>query len=146
MAEWMLYVIWAKCQNRDFANKLRAIPIDAVLIENSTTIYEGTSVHWGCKNFELEEARDKVERYTKLQYMKKVRCGKIKSNAQELKELIQSERDEIQYIGTFSEGKNYMGKILKRCQLALLNNTEPNINYELLREKGIYLFGELLTF
>jgi ATP-dependent HslUV protease subunit HslV len=30
--------------------------------------------------------------------------------------------------------------------LALLNNTEPNINYELLREKGIYLFGELLTF
>lgn len=146
MAEWMLYVIWAKCQNRDFANKLMDIPVDAVIIENSTTIHEGTSVCWGCKNFELEEARDKVERYTKLQYMKKVRSGKIKSNAQELKELIQSERDEIQYLGTFSHGKNYMGKILKRCQLALLNNTEPNINYNLLRLKRIYLLGELLTF
>ena len=78
--------------------------------------------------------------------MKKVRSGKIKLNAQELKENIQSARDEIQYIGTYSDGKNYMGKILKRCQLALLNNTEPNINYDLLRSKHIYLFGELLTF
>ena len=146
MAEWMLYVVWAKCQNSNFANKLKSIPKDAVLIENSTTIHEGTSVCWGCKNLELEAARDKIERYTELQYMKKVRSGKIKLNAQELKENIQSARDEIQYIGTYSDGKNYMGKILKRCQLALLNNTEPNINYELLRSKRIYLFGELLTF
>lgn len=146
MSEWMLYVVWAKCQNPNFANKLKSIPKDAVLIENSTTIHEGTSVCWGCKNFELEEARDKIERYTELQYMKKVRSGKIKLNAQELKENIQSARDEIQYIGSYSDGKNYMGKILKRCQLALLNNTEPNINYDLLRSKHIYLFGELLTF
>lgn len=146
MAEWMLYVVWAKCQNTDFANKLKSIPKDAVLIENSTTIHEGTSVCWGCKNFELEAARDKIERYTELQYMKNVRNGKIKLNIQELKELIQSERDEIQYIGTYSDGKNYMGKILKRCQLALLNDTEPNIDYDLLRSKQIYLFGELLTF
>ena len=78
--------------------------------------------------------------------MKKVRSGIIKLNAQELKENIQSARDEIQYIGTYSDGKNYMGKILKHCQLALLKNTEPNINYDLLRSKQIYLFGELLTF
>jgi len=39
-----------------------------------------------------------------------------------------------------------MGKVLKRCQLALLSGTEPDINYDLLREKQIYLFGELLTF
>ena len=39
-----------------------------------------------------------------------------------------------------------MGKILKRCQVALLDGTEPTINYDLLREKKIYLFGELLTF
>ncbi len=145
-AEWMLYVIWAKCQNKDFADKLKSLPSNAVIIENSTTVHEGTSSIWGCKNKELEDARDKVERYTTLQYMKKELNGKIKMNSQELNSLIQSERDKIQYIGTYSSGKNYMGKILKRCQLALLNNTEPNINYELLRSKRIYLFGELLNF
>ena len=41
---------------------------------------------------------------------------------------------------------NFMGKILKKCQLALLNGTEPDINYNKLREARIYLFGELLTF
>lgn len=145
-AEWMLYVIWAKCQNTDFANKLKSLPPNAVIIENSTTIHEGTSSFWGCKNIELEEARKKVERYTALEYMKKVRNGEIKKNSLELDALIQSERNKIQYIGTYSDGKNYMGKILKRCQLALLNNTEPRINYDLLRTKQIYLFGELLSF
>ena len=145
-AEWMLYVIWAKCQNKDFAEKLKLLPPNAIIIENSTTVYEGTSSIWGCKNKELEEARDKVGRYTSLQYMKKVRNGKIKMNNQELDALIQSERDKIQYLGTYSDGKNYMGKILKRCQLALLNNTEPNIDYDLLRTKQIYLSGELLRF
>jgi len=142
----MLYVIWAKCQNNDFAEKLKSLPPNAIIIENSTTVYEGTSSIWGCKNKELEEARDKVERYTTLQYMKKVQNGKIKMNSQELNALIQSERNKIQYIGTYSDGKNYMGKILKSCQLALLNNTEPRINYDLLRTKQIYLFGELLSF
>lgn len=145
-AEWMLYVIWAKCQNKDFAEKLKSLPSNAVIIENSTTVHEGTSSFWGCKNLELEEARNKVERYTYLQYMKKVRSRKIKMNSQEMKALIQSERDKIQCVGTYSCGRNYMGKILKRCQLALLNNTEPNINYDLLRTKQIYLSGELLSF
>ena len=145
-AEWMLYVIWAKCQNTDFANKLKSLPPNAVIIENSTTIHEGTSSFWGCKNIELEEARKKVERYTALEYMKKVRNGEIKKNSLELDALIQSESDKIQYIGTYSDGRNYMGKILKRCQLALLQGTTPNINYNLLREKQIYLLGELLTF
>lgn len=145
-AEWMLYVIWAKCQNKDFAEKLKSLPRNAIIIENSTTVYEGTSSIWGCKNKELEEARNKVERYTYLQYMNKVRSRKIKMNSQELDALVQAERDKIQYIGTYSDGKNYMGKILKRCQLALLNNIEPKINYDLLRSKRIYLLGELLNF
>ena len=61
----------------DFAEKLKLLPPNAIIIENSTTIHEGTSSSWGCKNVELEEARDKVKRYTTLQYMKKVRaCSK----------------------------------------------------------------------
>lgn len=147
MADWMLYVIWNKCRgNKDFADKLKSIPRDAIIMENSTTIHEGTSVYWGSKNTELEEAREKVARYTELQYMKKVRNGKIKKNQSELDAAMQAARNEIHYIGTFSNGHNLMGKILKRCQIALLDGTEPQINYDLLRSKKIYLLGELLTF
>ena len=147
MADWMLYVIWAKCRgNKDFADKLKAIPRDAIIMENSTTIHEGTSVYWGSKNKELEEAREKVARYTELQYLKKVRQGKIKKNQSELEATMQAARNEIHYIGTFRTGHNFMGKILKMCQIALLDEAEPPINYDLLRQKQIYLFGELLTF
>lgn len=147
MADWMLYVIWAKCKgNKDFANKLKSLPRDAIILENSTTIHEGTSVYWGSKNTELEEAREKVARYTELQYLKKVRQGKIKKNQSELEATMQAARNEIHYIGTFRTGHNFMGKILKMCQIALLDEAEPPINYDLLRQKQIYLFGELLTF
>lgn len=147
MPEWMLYVIWAKCKgNQDFADKLKSIPRNAIIIEDSTTIREGTSIYWGSKNEELEKVREKVIRYVELQYMKKVRQGKIKRNQSELDAEMQAARNEIHFIGTFSKGHNYMGKILKRCQLALLDGSEPKINYDLLRQKRIYLFGELLRF
>ena len=94
----------------------------------------------------MEAAREKVARYTELQYLKKVRQGKIKKNQTELDAEIQAARNAIHYSGTFKGGHNYMGKILKRCQAALLDGREPTINYDLLREKKIYLFGELLTF
>ncbi len=146
-AEWMLYVIWSKCiGNSAFADKLRSIPRNAIIIENSTTVYEGTNVFWGSINKDLEDARNKVARYTELQYMKRVRQGKIKKNMAELNAEIQAARNDIHYIGTFKGGHNFMGKILKRCQLALLNDTEPTIDYRLLRKKQIYLLGELLTF
>ena len=147
MADWMCYVIWAKCRgNEDFANKLKSIPRDAIIMENSTTIHEGTSVFWGSKNKEMEEARDKVARYAELQYLKKVRQGKIKKNQSDLDEIMQAARNDIHYIGSFTDGHNLMGKILKRCQIALLDGKEPKIDYELLRSKEIYLFGELLRF
>lgn len=146
-AEWMLYVIWAKCKgNKDFADKLKSIPRNAIIIENSTTVYEGTSIYWGSKNEELETAREKVARYTELQYLKRVRQGKIKKNQTELNTEIQAARNAIHYIGIYRGGHNFMGKILKRCQFALLDGTEPSINYDLLRQKKIFLFGELLTF
>ena len=147
MPEWMLYVIWSKCKgNKDFADKLKSIPRNAIIIENSTTVYEGTSIYWGSKNEELEAAREKVARYTELQYLKRVRQGKIKKNQTELNTEIQAARNAIHYIGIYSGGHNYMGKILKRCQFALLDGTEPIINFDLLRQKKIFLFGELLTF
>lgn len=147
MADWMLYVIWTKCkENKDFADKLKALPRNAIIMENSTTIHEGTSILWGSKNEELEDAREKVARYTELEYMNKVKQGKIRKDKSELEAQIQKAINDIHYIGTYSGGHNYMGKILKRCQLALLDGKEPMINYQLLRGKQIYLFGELLTF
>lgn len=145
--EWMLYVIWSKCKgNRAFAEKLMQIPREAVIIENSTTVHEGTNVYWGCINQEIEQARDKVAKYVEIKHNNDLRLGKFRKRDINLEEAIQSARDEIQHIGTFSNGRNYMGKILKRCQLALLDGIEPQINYELLRSKQIYLFGELLRF
>lgn len=144
-ADWMLYVIWEKCKgNKEFADKLLSIPRNAVIIENSTTVHESTNVYWGSVNRELEQARDKVARYTELQYTRKVRLGKTKKNQAELAELIQAARNEIHYIGKYSGGHNYMGKILKRCQIALLDGKEPSINYDLFRQRKIYLLGELL--
>ena len=146
-AEWMMYVIWSKCKdNTAFAEKLKQIPREAVIIENSTTVHEGTNVYWGCINQEIEQARDKVAKYVEIKYNNDLRLGKFRKRDINLEEAIQSARDEIQHIGTFSNGRNYMGKILKRCQLALLDGIEPQINYELLRSKQIYLFGELLGF
>ena len=145
-AEWMLYVIWHKCKNADFAKKLMSIPKDAIIIENSTTVHEATNIIWGSINPKLEEAREKVALYAELKYMEEMRQKKKKTNKSKLDEIRHEARNEIHHIGTFSGGQNLMGKVLKRCQLALLNGTEPEINYDLLREKKIYLFGKLLTF
>lgn len=145
-AEWMQLVIWHKCKgNKAFADKLKSLPIDSIIIENSTTVYESTNNLWGSINTELEEARNKVQRYTELEYSRMAKKEK-KKNLPSLEDMVQQARDEIQYIGTYKNGCNYMGKILKQCQLALLNGTEPPINYELLRSKHIYLLGKELTF
>jgi predicted NAD-dependent protein-ADP-ribosyltransferase YbiA (DUF1768 family) len=146
-AEWMMYVIWSKCKdNRAFAEKLMQIPREAVIIENSTTVHEGTNEYWGCINQEIEQTRDKVAKYVVIKYNNDLRLGKFRKRDINLEEAIQSARDEIQHIGTYTNGRNYMGKILKRCQLALLDGVEPQIDYELLQSKQIYLFGELLRF
>jgi hypothetical protein len=142
----MQLVIWHKCKgNKAFADKLKSLPIDSIIIENSTTVYESTNNLWGSINTELEEARNKVQRYTELEYSRMAKKEK-KKNLPSLEDIVQQARDEIQYIGTYKNGCNYMGKILKQCQLALLNGTEPPINYELLRSKQIYLLGKELTF
>ena len=137
-AEWMLYVIWCKVKgNPEFAKKLLSLPTNCIITENSTTIHEDTSIYWGTKNHELEEARDKVAQMKAIEIEK----GKDKGTGSKA-ERIQRARDEIQFIGTYKDGHNYMGKILKICQTALLNNTEPDIPYDLFRKHGVWLLGE----
>ena len=136
--QWMLYVIWQKCSNTDFKKLLLSIPKDAIIIEDSTTVGEDTSSVWGLTNKEQSEARDKVEQY--------VRFTHPNMRKDELETLVARERGKIQYIGTYQGGQNCCGKCLKLCQLALLNGTEPPIDYQLLQDSGIYFMGEKLNF
>ena len=120
--QWMLYVVWQKCiGNADFRNLLLSIPDDAVIIEDSTANYGAT-----CRKKELCAAYPTMKKKD-LNLLIAEECGKITD------------------VGCFV-GENNMGKIMMLCKIALRNNTVPPIDYELLREKKIYLFGELLTF
>lgn len=136
--EWMKWCVWQKIQgNQEFRELLESIPRNAYIIENSTHQKGATALFWGMKNKELEDARSVIED-----------CVKYNNPTIKSKELARMQmegRNKINHIGTW-QGVNCMGKILKYLQLCILDNTEPEINYNLLRSKKIYLFGELLTF
>lgn len=138
--EWMKYVVWTKVNgNPDFKGLLMKIPIDAIILENVSFQNKSavTSTFWGARNEELKKCVDIVERY--------VEYNNPNVKSKELVRLKMEERNKIKYVGSYV-GTNCMGKILKMCQLALLNGTEPPIDYDLLRSKQIYLLGKLLTF
>lgn len=138
--EWMKYVVWTKVNgNPDFKGLLMKIPIDAIILENVSFQNKSavTSTFWGARNEELKKCVDIIERY--------VEYNNPNVKSKELARLKMEERNKIKYVGSYV-GTNCMGKILKMCQLALLNGTEPSIDYDLLRSKQIYLLGKLLTF
>lgn len=61
-----------------------------------------------------------------------------------LEHLINVETNKINDIGEW-RGQNNIGKILMICRDCLREGVEPEIDYELLRQHNIYLFGKLLT-
>lgn len=133
--EWMKYVVWNKVQgNEDFRNLLLSVPRNAYIVENSTHQTSPTATIWGAKNKDLEDARERAAKYLKLTSTERV-----------TKKDEQNVGNTLNYIGQF-QGKNLMGKILKLCQLALLEGKELDIDYELLRSKNIYLLGKKLEF
>lgn len=136
--QWMLYVVWRKCVgNVDFRHLLLSLPDDVVIIEDSTANYGATSSVWGAKNKELRQVRRQKKKELCALYpaMKK----------KDLNALISRECGKITDVGFFV-GENNMGKILMMCKIALKHHITPQIDYNLLGEKQIYLFGELLTF
>lgn len=136
--EYMKWCVWQKVKgNDDFRKLLVSIPRNAYIIENSTQQKGATALFWGMSNKELEDKRCIIEE-----------CAIYKNptlSKKELNRVQMEERNKINHIGTW-QGVNCMGKILKYLQLCLLDNVEPQINYDLLRSKQIYLFGNLLTF
>jgi len=136
--EYMKWCVWQKVKgNDDFRRLLMSIPRNAYIIENSTQQKGATALFWGMANKDLEDKRSIIEE-----------CAAYKSptlSKKELTRLQMEERNKINHIGTW-QGVNCMGKILKWLQLCLLDGVKPNINYDLLRSKQIYLLGHLLTF
>lgn len=141
--QWMLLVIWEKCKsNSTFRDILLSIPRDAVIIENSTDVgaedpTKSTSTIWGCWNRELMDARYVIE--------EDVANRTSAKSKKEIERRQMVERNKINHIGIW-RGKNLMGKIHKLCQIALLTNTEPPIDYKLIKEHNIFWWDSLLTF
>lgn len=135
--QWMLYVVWMKCLgNADFRKVLLSLPVDAVIIEDSTFQNGRTTTVWGTKNAELK---------SRLNLLKKELKAKGMTKAAIKRELDVMRLGEWASIGEL-RGKNIMGKILMACRDALRNGSEPLIDYALLSEKRINLLGNLLSF
>ena len=130
----MKYVVWQKCRtNQTFAAKLKAVPREAWIVEDSTGMHSSTAKFWGCHNDELRKRREMAGEKYKAQHPtakeKKVREEKLKMNN----------------VGIW-RGKNVMGKILKACSICLLEDRDLPINNRFLFDKKIYLFGVLQDF
>lgn len=135
--QWMLYCVWCKVvSNSDFRDMLLAIPSDAVIIEDSTFQNGTTAAVWGTKNA--------TQRRLVVDYKKQLKADGNSKAA--IKRACDNKRlGEWRKQGVFV-GKNLMGKILMLCRDAVLHNTTPDIDLDLLRSKQIHLFGKLLTF
>lgn len=140
--QWMLFVVWQKVsQNKDFAEKLKKIPPYAMIVENSTfqKAQKGkdTAAFWGMRNQAIKDATQTLESAAEVQnYL---------ASKRDIEKAKMSARNSVNHIGTW-EGVNCMGKILTICKHCLEDETQPPIDYDLLRSKKIYLFGKLLTF
>ncbi len=132
--EWMKFVVWQKCKHNEvFAEKLKQVPVEAMIVENSTGRNDSTAKFWGCHNEELEKRR-------------KVAREKYKAQHPEAKKReVETEMLKMNNVGTWS-GKNVMGKILKACSLCLIEGRELPINTRFLYEKKVYLFMKRLYF
>ena len=130
----MKWVVWQKCKtNADFAKLLRQVPLNAMIVEDSTGKYDPTAKIWGCHNTELwRRRRAKGEKYKGLHPAAK-------------KKEIAEEELKMNNVGVW-EGRNVMGKILKACSLCLIAGEELPINYPQLYDKNIFLMGRRLTF
>lgn len=132
--EWMKYVVWQKClNNQDFAAKLKRIPREAWIVEDSTGKHDSSAKVWGCHNDELRKRREIAGEKYKAQH------------PTAKKREVKKEQLKMNNVGVWV-GKNVMGKILKACSLCLIDGKDLPINNRFLFNKKVYLFGELLNF
>ena len=136
--QWMLWCVWQKCRGSiDFRRKLLSIPDDVILVEDTTTDTGGSGQVWGCSNCELVGARKAI-----AQSITENHSNLAKKN---LDFLINVETNAIRNIGIF-KGQNNIGKILMICRQCLKRCISPEIDFDLLRSKNIYILGKRLPF
>jgi len=137
----MLLVVWEKTKNNQmFKDLLLSIPADAHIIEDTTAFHSVTSNVWGAKNPILTNIRNAKANDIVQKLLSE---GVTTIKLQDLYSKIV--KNSINTYGVWT-GKNATGKALKLCQLALLNNTEPPIDYDLLNRSNIFWFGTKLQF
>lgn len=133
--EWMKYVVWQKCLHRENGFAELLLKTEGQIIENTTPQTSPTSNFWGAKNAKWGEAYACITKIVEATAM---------GNSKE--ELTNHYENMLDYVGGKWVGDNMMGRILTECREALRKKTQPNINYDLLNEKRIYLFGQVLKF
>lgn len=135
--EWMRYCVWSKfIGNADFRKLLLEVPVNAVIIEDSTFQHSTTATLWGTKNAEIKNLL--------TQYRKELKAKGLNKTSIK-RELDRMRLGKLASVGVF-RGRNVMGKILMECRDSLRNGTEPSIDYALLRGRRINLLGRVLTF
>ena len=140
--EWMLYCIWMKAQgNEEFRNILLSIPPNATIIENSTFQPRPSDkknidkpAFWGCRNYEQKEFHSLVSKYV----------AGFGGSDSEQKAKVAEYMDDFCNYGKYI-GHNTMGKILMIVKRCLHEGTEPDIDYDLLSKKNIWLLGNLAS-
>lgn len=139
--QWMLWVVWQKCKgNEAFRKLLLSVPDEAVLVEDTTTDNQGTAEIWGASNPIQREAKAAArEAYTLLL------GSRFKSKKEAESKIEALAIQDTRHIGKFV-GQNNIGKILMICRQCLIAGTEPTIDYTLLNQSKITIFGQVLTF
>lgn len=91
----------------------------------------------GCRNADIKTFNNLVEDYVNLTNKDK--------NKTEKGRIMQGYRNDFCNYGVF-RGTNAMGKILMLCKQCLHEGTAPDIDYELLKSKNIFICGKCLDF
>ncbi len=137
--EWkfhlMLYAVWLKClQNDNFSKMLTEIPDDYIIVENQNGFHGWSIADWGCKN-----------KLAFQKYKKEKEKIKFSGATKGITRLMDNAKLETGQIGVWV-GMNHQGKILMACRKALIKGNEPPIDYCVLNNAEIYLFGKRLIF
>ena len=136
--QWMLYVVWQKCKgNADFRKLLMQVPNDVILVENTTTDKGGSAEIWGCRNAKLVNYRNNLAA--------EITKANPNMKKKHLQHLINIETNKVNSIDEW-RGQNNIGKILMICRDCIIKGKEPVINYDLLRDAQIHIFGKPLQF
>ena len=125
--EWMKFIVSLKVQqNPQFAEVLKQIPVNSIIVEN--TPHE-TELVWGCWNSELTTLRKQVDKLMEGKSQKKIRAMQC----------------QINNVGTW-RGQNLMGKCLTLAKLCIERGREMPIDIDLLNTAKISWFGRELQF